>query len=211
MDDRQGRVPFEYALKNFSRRDPSEIEKRLHVPYDADKNEFEIHIMGEKYKVSWPDGIIRDQSGDVVDSYVIGILVLRFLGNGVHVPLEEKCITYKEIPDGQIYYPNFKKRTLDKLAEKFQENKDLFRFADPNKFRKTKTGDDGREFMIVDHVPMTFICWLGDDEFGPEANILFDQNISNYFNAEDLAVLPDLGIAYFSNGCKLPTSFGMYD
>jgi hypothetical protein len=33
------------------------------------------------------------------------------------------------------------------------------------------------------------ILWIGDDEFPPEANILFDQTIGDFLSPEDVAWL----------------------
>ena len=41
---------------------------------------------------------------------------------------------------------------------------------------------------------LTVILWLGDDEFPPESQILFDSNITSGFDAEDLAVMGDIFI-----------------
>ena len=38
-------------------------------------------------------------------------------------------------------------------------------------------------------VPIIMIFWSGDEEFPPEARILFDSTISTYLSTEDVAVL----------------------
>jgi len=38
-------------------------------------------------------------------------------------------------------------------------------------------------------VPVLIEVWAGDDEFGPEANLLFDRSIRKIFCTEDIAVL----------------------
>jgi hypothetical protein len=41
-------------------------------------------------------------------------------------------------------------------------------------------------------VEVAFILWYGDDEFEPEGQILFDQNLMDIFTIKDLAVLGDV-------------------
>ena len=41
---------------------------------------------------------------------------------------------------------------------------------------------------------LTLILWNGDDEFPPDAQILYDSDITDAFDAEDLAVMGDLFI-----------------
>ncbi|MBW2011870.1 MAG: DUF3786 domain-containing protein, partial [Deltaproteobacteria bacterium] len=38
-------------------------------------------------------------------------------------------------------------------------------------------------------VPLQLILWAGDDEFAPEANILFDDTVSKILSPEDAAWL----------------------
>jgi len=38
-------------------------------------------------------------------------------------------------------------------------------------------------------VPVLVELWAGDDEFGPEANMLFDKSIRDIFCIEDIVVL----------------------
>ena len=42
---------------------------------------------------------------------------------------------------------------------------------------------------VFEKVPVQIILWRGDDEFGPEANLLFDRSIARIFQTEDIAVL----------------------
>jgi hypothetical protein len=41
---------------------------------------------------------------------------------------------------------------------------------------------------------LIFIFWAGDDEFPPSSQILFNENVHFYFNAEDLSVIGDVSI-----------------
>jgi len=50
-------------------------------------------------------------------------------------------------------------------------------------------GDVGFEFKFFPKVPLQLILWEGDDEFSPEANILFDETIGEILSPEDVAWL----------------------
>ena len=43
-----------------------------------------------------------------------------------------------------------------------------------------------------------FIIWQGDDEFSPSAQILFSDNFSSSFTAEDLAYVGDICMNTFA-------------
>lgn len=206
-DDRQGRIPFEYALDLYSKQHWTQIQNRLNSNFIQEENVFLFKLLGEPCKLSWPEGKLTAKEGTAVSSYVIRILVLRYFALGIYVKPTGRKITYKEIKDGAVYYPNFKKRTVDRLAREFDENNHLLDVGG----KDLGLGERSVEIEVIDHVPLTYVCWAGDDEFPASANILFDETIEYYFNAEDLAVLPDLGIVWLKRKGALPLDFGMYD
>ena len=50
-------------------------------------------------------------------------------------------------------------------------------------------GDAAARFMAFPRVPVTHVLWGGDEEFPPEATILFDETIPGYLPTEDIAAL----------------------
>lgn len=71
-------------------------------------------------------------------------------------------------------------------------------------------GDKAYKFPFMNETYMAFIIWEKDEEFPPAANILFDQNIQFYFDAEDLAVVPDVAIDIIKNKGIMPDWIGLY-
>ena len=51
------------------------------------------------------------------------------------------------------------------------------------------TGDAGFDFTVFPKVPLRLILWQGDDEFPPDASILFDETAGDYLSPEDAAWL----------------------
>ena len=50
-----------------------------------------------------------------------------------------------------------------------------------------EAGDAAFEFTVFPHVPTQLILHAGDEEFPPEANILFDDSIGTILSPEDVA------------------------
>ena len=57
---------------------------------------------------------------------------------------------------------------------------------------KLEIGDISYKVRFINDTYVVFVLWEGDEELEPSGNILFDSNISYYFNAEDLAVVPEI-------------------
>jgi len=112
LDDVQGRVPYEYAVKMFAQRDPKEMAELSGTIYDEENSMFILRLMGNDMKVKFPEGTIFHMNGEEVTTYTVKIILIRFLTNAKGVPPTGKDITFKEIPGGHGYYSNFLKRTI---------------------------------------------------------------------------------------------------
>ncbi len=211
MDDRQGRVPYEYIRDIFQKTDPKKMSKFTGNEYDEDNSAFTLKLINKTYKVEYPSADIYNEDGKKVNSYIIKIMVLRYLVNGKGISQTGKDITFKDINGGHVYYKNFYNRTILRLAKIYGNNLNQFEKDFENiKCEKTGMGDLAYKFEFLKNVFFTFIIWEGDEEFDPSANVLFDNNIEYYFNAEDLAVVVDIAIAFIKNKGKLPIDLGMY-
>ena len=52
--------------------------------------------------------------------------------------------------------------------------------------------DQGWQVELMPGLDIQFLLWLGDDEFPPNAQILFSDNFQYAFTAEDLANIGDI-------------------
>jgi hypothetical protein len=55
--------------------------------------------------------------------------------------------------------------------------------------KQIASGDAGFEFLFFPKMPVQLIVWEGDEEFAPEASIVFDATIGRIFSPEDIAWL----------------------
>lgn len=122
------------------------------------------------------------------------ILVLDYLTQAKGTPLSGKAITYKELPDGIHYFPVFYKRAIKPIVTHYgTEPEKLLEIAGAHLAgTRAVEGDLAVRVIAFPRVAITFVLWKGDDEFGPEGNILFDSNISDYLTNEDINVLCEI-------------------
>lgn len=136
--DSKERIPYEHYLEVYQNADPKEISSRCDVPYDAEKQEFTVYLMGVSYRISWPEYNVFHIGDDGSVSPIIGwyplekkpnakILVLRYLTEGGAAPSTGKFLTYREIPWGEVYFKQFQGRCLFRLAFGFGGKLDAFR------------------------------------------------------------------------------------
>ena len=193
--------PLEHYLELYRAADPFEMAERTGVDYNPDTNEFHLHVLNKGYFVSYPDFEIRkeDESDtsyhSLLDFHKTKIFVLGFLVECRMVQAAGNYVTYRDIPNGELYFRQFQGRCIFRLQFGYGFKLDKFR-AGMEQMGGTpvKMGDVAYSFEIMDGLSMIFIFWVGDEEFQPSAQILFSDNFASVFKAEDLAVAGDISI-----------------
>ena len=181
-------LPLEYYLAKFREGDPQEMADRCALPFDGKR--FTIHLLGDTFTVSHPD---YDIQGDREPTNPERILFLRYLLDGKFTPPTGVFRTYREFPWGEVYLQQFTGRCIKRFAFSYNAKPDLLaRIMARLPAHPVKMGDAGYELELMEGLSVQFILWLGDDEFPPNAQILFSENFKDAFTAEDMANIGDI-------------------
>ena len=173
--------------------DPKEIASRCNLPFDGEA--FSLRIMGAAYKAVFPDFRLIDTAGNENQKGFERILFLRYLCEGRYAEPLGKQLSYREIPWGDLYFPNFESRCIKRFAGKFGQNIEGFKMImESFTAEKLDKSDAGYRFEFSSGLFMSFLLWAADDEFPASAQILFDDNFPMAFTAEDIAVVGDIAI-----------------
>lgn len=199
--DNKERIPLEHYLEEYRKIDPKEAALRCGVPYDEEKQQFHIRLMGYHYLVAYPEFAVQKEQEEeegaflLLDSVPAKIIVLRFLISGQAVKSSGKYLTYREVPWGEVYFRQFEGRCLMRLKFSFGFKLEQFSAAmEKMGARKIAMGDVAYEFEFINGLHVRFILWAGDDEFPPSSQILFEDNFPYAYQAEDLAVVGDISL-----------------
>ncbi|MDZ7831030.1 MAG: DUF3786 domain-containing protein [Desulfobacterales bacterium] len=152
---------------------------------------FRIPFLTRTYRVSFPDfEFVDENDADAEVPIQEQVLILHYMSAMEKKPVSGKWIAYREIPGAAFYYSSFVKRAIDPLKKVFGQNTaGLPPAADKIGGKAIDNGDVGYEFRVLPKVPLQLILWEGDEEFAPEANILFDETAGSYMSPEDAAWL----------------------
>ena len=118
------------------------------------------------------------------------ILILHYLLNASGEPLTGQTIDFRQVPEGGFYWSAFVSRAQKPLLETFGHDLPLYaKVAATLGGEPLPLGDAAARFLAFPRVPITHVLWGGDEEFAPEATILFDATIPGYLPTEDIAAL----------------------
>lgn len=149
-----------------------------------------VEYLNEPYVVSLHDGYVNGDSKVAVLSIKEKLVILHYLLTANGTPPTGKLITFRELPEGRVYYPTFIKRSVQPLVSNFSSDTGyILRLAERYGGISSELGDASFVIKALHHVPLSFVLWRGDEEFEARGNILFDSGITNYLPTEDITVL----------------------
>lgn len=193
-------IPFAHYQSIYSQLDPKEISARCELKYDENMKQFEMRYLGKDYFITFPEFSIAPKDGIIESSFITNfkpahILFIRNLIEGSNTQSSNTFKSYRDFPWGEVYYNNFHGRCILRLTGMFGKRPEAF-----NKVMKDigaiaiKESDHGYEFEFINNLYIRFLLWEGDDEFPPAMQILFSENFTLAFSAEDMAVVGDVVI-----------------
>ena len=195
IENNKEEVPFSYYEGLFQNTDPQDASNRLQdIQWDGE--EFYVNLLGREYAISHPTYAIRALDGGKLPPLPTQTFLLRYLLEGKTVQSGGKWLTFREMPWGELYIKPYTGRVLTRAAFTFGTRVDAFKkAAETMDAVAVKHGDAGYEFTLVGDYKMQILIWAGDDEFPPNAQILYSDNFADGFAAEDRVVAGDILIS----------------
>ena len=194
IENHKEEVPFAHYEERFRGIDPVEVAQRTGAQWDG--KEFYVNLLGRDYSIAWPEYSIRATDGGTVPPLPVQTFLLRYLMESKQVPWAGQWKTFREMPWGEMYIKPYTGRVLTRAAFTLGTRVAAFRAA-AEKLGATpvKHGDAGYQFRLIGGYQMQILVWEGDDEFPPNAQVLYSDNFADGFAAEDRVVAGDILIS----------------
>ncbi len=199
VENHKEEVPFSYYEGLYREIDPQEVVNRLSWVSFAD-GRFTMTLLGRTYDIAWPEYKITVRDEKPLPSIPTQTYLLRCLLEGKDVPAMGQWKTFREMPWGELYIQPYTGRCLTRAAFTFGTRIGAFRAAcEKLGAKKLSHGDAGYEFQVIGPYSMQILIWEGDDEFPPNAQILYTDNFAQGFAAEDRVVSGDILINHIKS------------
>ena len=194
IENHKEEVPFSYYEEQFAALAPETAVARMGAQWDG--KEFYVNLMGRRYAISHPVYAIRALDGGALPPLSVQTFLLRYLLESKSTPWGGTWKTFREMPWGEMYIKPYTGRVLTRAAFTFGTRIAAFRAAcEKMGALPLKHGDAGYQFELVDGFFMQILVWEGDDEFPPNAQVIYSDNFAEGFAAEDRVVAGDILIS----------------
>lgn len=195
IENHKEEVPFAHYAGLFRDIDPKDVIERLSdVSWDGEK--FTVKLLGRAFAIAHPEYAITPLDGGRVLPLPTQTFLLRYLMESRDVAWTGSWKTFREMPWGEMYIKPYTGRVLTRAAFTFGTRIDAFRrAAEKLGGIPLSHGDAGYQFTLVGGYQMQILAWEGDDEFPPNAQVLYSDNFAEGFAAEDRVVAGDILIS----------------
>ena len=188
-------VPFAHYEEKFRALDPADVTLRLSsVVWDG--TAFTVRLLGRTFAITHPEYTITAEDGGSIPPLPTQTFLLRYLLECKDVAWNGQWKTFREMPWGEMYIKPYTGRVLTRAAFTLGTRIDAFRAAAEKMGAEAVShGDAGYQFELVGGYRMQILAWAGDEEFPPNAQVLYSENFAEGFAAEDRVVAGDILIS----------------
>ena len=194
IENHKEEVPFSHYEGLFTALEPAEAVARTGVKWDG--KEFYVNLLGREFAISHPVYAIRALDCGVIPPLPTQTFLLRYLMESKQVAWAGQWKTFREMPWGEMYIKPYTGRVLTRAAFTFSFKLAAFSAA-CEKMGATKLphGDAGYQFELLPGYHIQILIWQGDEEFPPNAQVIYSDNFAEGFGAEDRVVAGDILIS----------------
>ena len=194
IENHKEEVPFAHYEEQFRCLDAAAAAGRTGAKWDG--KEFYVNLLGREFAISHPDYAIRATDGGPVPPLPTQTFLLRYLMECKQIPWAGTWKTFREMPWGEMYIKPYTGRVLTRAAFTFSFKLAAFSAAcEKMGAVKLPHGDAGYQFQLVPGFHIQILIWQGDEEFPPNAQVIYSDNFAEGFAAEDRVVAGDILIS----------------
>ena len=162
---------------------PEEVCKRSNAVFDAASGLYSLKSFGNDFFVSPQQRRIFGHNPENEAllkklGYFFRLSVIGYLAIAKDISPTGRLIKPVNMTGGQLFFRGSHVIPLEKIAEKYGNDKEAFLAAGMTLGGEVLTyGDASIKLFPLPRVPVTMILWIADEEFPPRADLLFDSGI----------------------------------
>ncbi len=170
---------------------PEILCRNRRCSYLAAKKQYSLQVWGDQFLIDPGKEQINHILGFSLPPHeYFDLFAIYYLLRTIDVPLSREWISEKDIPGGPTFFRGPHQIPTDLISRQF--NNDL------QKFKKqcgslggnpVQMADAAFTFPITPDIPVAVLYWIGDDDFSPEAKILYDRSVAEILSLDILFAL----------------------
>jgi len=169
-------------FQELAKQDPADVCRRALCRYDDVKKFYTVSVWGEVYTV-YPQEFKIDRIGKNVQNPhdYLNLFIIQYLLKSKEIAIGREWISEKDIPGGTTFFRGPHAIPTHLISKQYVNNiKEFRKRCEQLHGIPLDISDLAYRFEITEHIPVAVLYWEGDDEFLPEAKILYDKTITEH-------------------------------
>lgn len=178
-------------FQELAEQNPEDVCRRSLCKYDDVKKLYILPVWGDEYAI-YPHEFKIDRISKNVQSphEYFYLFIIYYLLKSKEIEISKEWISEKDIPGGTTFFRGPHEIPTHLIYRQYSN--------DIKEFRKRceklhgiplDIADAAYSFKITSHIPVAVLYWEGDDEFPPEAKILYDKTITEHLASDIIYAL----------------------
>jgi hypothetical protein len=179
-------------------RDPAVLARQTGTQYqlqDQRRGVFDFSMLGQAVQLGYPAWVVLDANSKNEVALPLQALALYYFTHSDGAPIEQRWISFADLPDGRFYNQAYQGYTGRELGRNFQNDIEAFTRASlvnagillPTDH--SSPGDCAFLFHALPRVSILVAYWLGDEDFPASAQVLFPASVPHYLPTDVCAFL----------------------
>ncbi|TGE32820.1 DUF3786 domain-containing protein [Desulfosporosinus sp. Sb-LF] len=185
-------VAFMKSREELQKLLPQSIMEGSLCEFNSPRGCFKVVSFGQTIEISYPEGQIINIGSDTTLSLGWRLILLNYLSYAKNIPLSGQRISYRDLPLGNVFYPNIRKHSLEPLGNFFSScDQDILRqsLIEAGFTLLQAKADIAAMGFFAPRIPVQLHFWEGEEGIPSACQILFDSTIVDQMHIEDSAAL----------------------
>jgi len=173
-------------FQDLSEQDPKDVCRRVSCRYDEGKKFYTLSVWGDEYAISAHESRINRITDTVHSPHdFFYLFIIYYLLKSKDIDISGEWISEKDIPGGATFFRGPHEIPTRLICRQYRNNIEAFKKkCEQLHGLPMNMADAAYRFEMTPRIPVSVLYWAGDDDFPPEAKILYDRTITEHLSAD---------------------------
>ena len=175
----------------LARQKTTDICRQALCRYDNKNNSYKIGLWVNDYEIDPGQCTITGISDEFTPPHeYFYLFIIYYLLRAKEINLSGEWVSEKDLPGGSTFFRGPHNIPTDLICDRFHNDIESFKKrCEQLRGTAVDMGDAAFTFRIAPRIPVTVLYWMGDEDFPPEAKILYDRSITEHLSLDIIFTL----------------------
>ncbi len=172
--------------RELANQDPEDVCRRVSCKYDIEKKSYTLTVWGDEYMI-YPHEYKIERITDTFRNphAFFYLFIVYYVVKSKEIEISNEWISEKDIPGGATFFRGPHKIPGHLISGRFGNDISAFgKRCEHLQGTPLDMADAAYRFKITLNIPIAVLYWKGDDDFSPEAKILYDRTITEHLTPD---------------------------